>query len=213
MNRHAANAIPGKFSVGLTGGIGSGKTTVADFFRECGASVIDTDTISHQLTQADGAAIPAIRLAFGNDYIDNNGALDRQRMRQLVFSDVDAKLRLEAILHPAIRSELLANTQAATHAPYLLLVVPLLFEAAGYAGLVHRTLVVDCAEEAQVARTVQRSSLDAAEVHAIMAQQIGRIQRLQRADDIIHNDGDLAALREQVGLLHARYLSLAAAII
>jgi len=215
MNGHAANAhaVPGKFTVGLTGGIGSGKSTVAEFFRECGAAVIDTDAVSHQLTQAGGAAIPAIHSAFGDNYIDDAGAMDRQRMRQLVFADTEARQRLEAILHPMIRAELLVQAGATADATYLLLVVPLLLEAAGYIELVQRILVVDCAEEAQVERTVRRSGLDAAEVRAIMAQQIGRNARLLRADDIIHNDGDLLALCKQVELLHKRYRALASAII
>ena len=215
MNGQAAiaYAVPGKFTVGLTGGIGSGKSTVAEFFRECGATVIDSDAISHQLTKAGGTAIPAIRSAFGDDYIDTAGAMDRPRMRRLVFADTEARQRLEAILHPMIRTELLAQVQAATDAAYLLLVVPLLLEAAGYNKLVQRILVVDCAEETQVDRTVRRSGMNTAEVLSIMAQQIGRDTRLQRADDIIHNDGDLNALRAQVELLHKRYLALASAII
>lgn len=215
MNGHAGSqgVVTGKLAVGLTGGIGSGKSTVAGFFRECGATVIDTDIISHQLTRAGGAAIPAIRSAFGDRYIDNAGAMNRQRMRQLVFEDADARRRLESILHPMIRIELLAQARAATDASYLLLVVPLLLEAAGYAGLVQRILAVDCAEETQVERTVRRSDLGAEEVRAIMSQQIGRDRRRQLADDIIHNDGDLATLRQQVELLHQRYLALASAII
>ena len=215
MNGHVASTstVSGKLVVGLTGGIGSGKSTAAELFREYGATVIDTDAISHRLTQAGGAAIPAIRSAFGDDYLDNTGALDRQRMRQLVFDDTDARQRLEAILHPMIRAELLAQAQAATDASYLLLVVPLLLEATGYAELVQRILVVDCAEETQVQRTTRRSGLGATEVRAIMAQQIGHDARLQQADDIIHNDGDIAALRQQVELLHKHYLATASAII
>lgn len=203
------NETTGKFSVGLTGGIGSGKSTVAGLFRQCGAFIIDTDAISHQLTREGGAAIPAIREAFGNDYIDNAGAMNRYRMRQLVFGDAVARQRLEHILHPMIRSVMLDQAHDATDAPYLLLVVPLLLEAIGYTGLVQRILVVDCAEETQIERTIQRSKLEAEDVRSIIGQQIGREARLQRADDIIRNDGNLAALREQVELLHRRYLTLA----
>jgi dephospho-CoA kinase len=214
MNAHTANAFPPrKFSVGLTGGIGSGKSTVAGLFRECGAAVIDSDAVSHRLTQAGGAAIHLIRAAFGDDYIDDSGALDRRRMRQLVFSDAAAKQRLEAILHPLIRDEVLAQANAAGTAPYLLLVIPLLLEAAGYAGLVQRILVVDCTEETQVERTIRRSGLNAAEVHAIMAQQLDRNARLSRADDVIYNDGGLSSLHSQVVQLHRRYLSLASGTI
>ncbi|MDE2310514.1 MAG: dephospho-CoA kinase [Betaproteobacteria bacterium] len=201
-------------SIGLTGGIGSGKSTVAALFRECGVTVIDSDAISHQLTQPGGGAIAAIRAAFGEGYIDASGALDRPLMRQLVFSDPAAKRRLEGILHPLIRAQMLAQTWAANmgHAgvsPYLLVVVPLLFEA-GYHQLVQRTLVVDCAEATQVARAMRRSGLGEQEVRAIMAQQIARTERLRRADDIIQNDCDMEALRQQVERLHQRYLVLAA---
>jgi len=215
MNGHAANipAIPGKLAVGLTGGIGSGKSTAAGFFRKYGATVIDTDTISHQLTQTGGAAISAIHSAFGDNYIDNTGAMNRQHMRQRVFADADARQRLENILHPMIRAELLAQARAAADASYLLLVVPLLLEASGYAELVQRILAVDCAEDTQLERAVRRSGLAAGEVRTIMARQVDRNTRLQRADDIIHNDGDLAALQRQVELLHKRYLALASAII
>ncbi len=208
-----ADSLSGKFTVGLTGGIGSGKSTVAEIFRECGAAVIDSDTIAHQLTQAGGTAIPAIRAEFGDDYIDHSGALDRGRMRQLVFSDTAAKQRLESILHPLVRDEMLTRATASNDAPYLLLVVPLLLEATGYTGLVQRILVVDCAEAAQVERSVRRSSLSASEIRAIMAQQLKRAERLKHADDVIHNDSDLPTLRSQVEQLHRRYLSLASGII
>lgn len=199
-----------KLCVGLTGGIGSGKSTVAAMFKEYGTAVIDSDTISHQLTQPAGAAIPSIRAAFGDDCIDASGALDRARMRQLVFSDPAAKRRLEAILHPLIRTHMLAEAEQAlsAHSPYLLLVVPLLLETANYRELVQRVLVVDCAEATQVARAMQRSGLNEEEVHAIMSQQITRAERLRQADDIIHNDADLDSVREQVQQLHQRYIAL-----
>jgi dephospho-CoA kinase len=198
------------YFIGLTGGIGSGKSTAAALFRECGASVIDSDEISHQLTQAGGNAIAAIRTAFGDDYIDADGALDRSKMRQRVFSDPAAKQRLEAILHPMIRAQMLARAETAGSSPYILLVVPLLFEAGNYRELVQRTLAVDCAEETQLARAMQRSGLKEAEVRAIMAQQIGRAERLKLADDIIHNDGEMNDLQLQVAQLHRHYLALSA---
>ena len=198
------------YSIGLTGGIGSGKSTVAALFKECGVTVIDSDAISHQLTHPGGGAIAAIRAAFGAGYIDASGALDRQKMRQLVFSDPAAKQRLEGILHPLIHAQMLAQARVANTSPYLLMVVPLLFETQNYLELVQRTLVVDCAESTQVARAMQRSGLGEQEVRAIMAQQISRIERLQRADDIIQNDGDLQSLRQQVEQSHRHYLALSA---
>lgn len=202
-----------KFRVGLTGGIGSGKSTVASLFKECGVLVIDSDVISHQMTQSGGMAIAAIRSTFGDDYIDASGALNRALMRQLIFSDRAAKLQLEAILHPLIRAQIMvqvdnANTNSALTSPYLLLVIPLLFETLSYHELVQRTLVVDCAETTQIARTMQRGGLDEQTVRTIMASQITRAERLRLADEIIQNDGSLDTLRQQVDQLHQRYLTI-----
>lgn len=206
-----------KFRVGLTGGIGSGKSTVASLFKECGVLVIDSDVISHQMTQSGGIAIAAIRATFGGDYIDASGALDRALMRQLIFSDHAAKLQLEAILHPLIREQIMvqvdnANFNSTLTSPYLLLVIPLFFETLSYHELVHRILVVDCAETTQVARTMQRSGLDEHTALTIMASQITRTERLRLADDIIQNNGNLDALRQQVGQLHQRYLAISSGI-
>lgn len=194
--------------VGLTGGIGCGKSTVAAMFREFGACVIDSDAISHQLTQPSGAAIEALRAAFGDSYIDASGALDRVRMRHLAFSDTAARQRLEGILHPLIRAQMLEHIRTAGTAPYFLLVVPLLFETPAYHELVQRTLVVDCTEATQIVRTMQRSGMSEQEVRAIIAQQIARTERLRLADDIIGNDAGMDALRPQVARLHLCYLAL-----
>jgi len=196
------------YRVGLTGGIGSGKSTVATLFAELGVPVVDTDAISHQLTQPRGAAIPAIRAAFGDDFIDATGALDREKMRQLVFSDFAAKQRLEKILHPLIftQARFLAESSAA---PYVMLVIPLLFETQEYRHWLHHTVTVDCAEETQLARATRRNGLSEQTVLAIMAQQLSRTQRLQFADDAINNDGTLTELRLQIAQLHQRYLELA----
>ena len=196
--------------VGLTGGIGSGKSTVAGLFEEYGVTVIDSDAISHQLTQQGGGAMEAIRSAFGDRYLLANGALDRGRMRQLVFADVTAKQRLEAILHPLIRVQMLDEAKSAKNSPYLLLAIPLLFETSNYLPLVQRTLAVDCQETTQITRTMQRSKLTEVEVRAIMSKQISRSERLRVADDIIQNDDGLDALRQQVAKLHLRYINLSA---
>lgn len=197
------------YRVGLTGGIGSGKSTVATLFTELGVPVIDTDALSHKLTQAGGYALPAIRSTFGEAYIDSTGALDRAKMRQLVFSDNMAKQRLENILHPLILAQ--AKSQAkSSPAPYVVLVVPLLFETSDYQNWLNHTVVVDCSEESQIARATTRSGLSEQAVRAIMAQQLPRAQRLSLADDIIHNDGALSALRSQIEQLHKTYLKLAA---
>lgn len=197
-----------RFSVGLTGGIGSGKSLVADLFAALGAAVVDTDLIAHQLTAADGAAIDAIRNTFGVAFITHSGALDRNRMRAAVFADATEKKRLEAILHPLIRQE---TERAATQAQgaYLLFVVPLLVESGFWQQRVARVLLVDCPEAIQIRRVMQRNMLTEAEVRAIMATQASHAARLAVADDIIVNDSDTAALIPQVQHLHAHYLALA----
>jgi dephospho-CoA kinase len=196
------------FRVGLTGGIGSGKTTAAEMLGELGAAVIDTDAISRELTGARGAAMPAIRAQFGEEYVAADGGLARDRMRALVFTNAAAREALEAILHPLIRQESRARVAAAS-APYVVLVVPLLFETGAYADLVQRVVVVDCSEERQVERATRRSRISAEEVRAIMASQLPRSARLARADDVLDNEGGLDSLRAQVDALHAKYLELA----
>jgi dephospho-CoA kinase len=202
------------FIVGLTGGIGSGKSAAATLFEELGAAVVDTDAIAHELTAPGGAAMGPIRSAFGDEVIAPNGALDRSAMRRLAFADAQAKARLEAILHPMIRAEA-DRRSAAARAPYVVLVVPLLVESGGYStgdrsSRAQRVAVVDCPEEVQVARVMSRSGLSAEEARAIMAAQVGREQRLAAADDVIDNGGELAALRPQIEALHRRYLEMAA---
>ena len=194
--------------VGLTGGIGSGKSTVSGLFSELGVTVIDTDIISHQLTQAGGAAIPAIRAAFGDEYINAENALDRSKMRQLVFSDANAMQRLEKILHPLI----LSHTQSlasSSRAPYVLIVIPLLFETQTYQSWLQRTVAVDCAEATQITRASKREGLNEQAVLAIMAKQISRLERQKFADDLILNDSSLSDLRLQISKLHLHYLELA----
>lgn len=198
------------FCVGLTGGIGSGKSTAAILFAELGAAVVDTDAISHELTRTGGRAIDAIRDAFGAGYIAADGSLDRSRMRERVFSDPAAKSSLEAILHPLIRERSRADVAAAKH-PYVILVVPLLLETGAYRDMTRRVLVVDCSEAKQIERATNRSRLSVAEVQAIMASQLPRAERRARADDVIDNDGSIESLRRQAGELHAKYLTLARA--
>ncbi len=194
------------FSVGLTGGIGCGKTTVADMFAALGASVIDTDQIAHSLTAPHGAAMPALLAEFGEDFATPEGALDRAKMRALVFSDATARARLEAILHPRIRDATAAAAAIAT-GPYTIFVVPLLIESGTWRERVTRVLTIDCSEETQVARVMTRSGLSAEQVRAIMAAQVTRAQRLAAADDVVNNDEGLDELRPQVERLHAHYLS------
>jgi len=195
------------FSIGLTGGIGSGKTTVANMFAERGASIVDTDIIAHSLTAPGGLAMPAIIAEFGPEFADATGALDRTRMRQLVFADLGAKARLEAILHPRIRDGALAAGAAATGS-YVIYAVPLLVESGTWRSRVARVLVIDCREEVQISRVMARNNLPEAQVLAIMAAQASRAQRLAAADDIIENNDGIAALGPQIDRLHALYMKI-----
>ncbi|HEY4697416.1 MAG TPA: dephospho-CoA kinase [Gallionella sp.] len=193
--------------VGLTGGIGSGKSTVANLFAKLGAGIVDTDAIAHLLTQAGGAAIPAIRAAFGNAYINDEGALDRGKMRRLIFSDADAKKRLEMILHPLILEQAKMQLLQMHAKPYIIIVVPLLPASPAFQQLVQRVLVVDCTEDTQVARVIARNQMSEPEVRAVIAQQTPRAERLKLADDVICNDAGMDSLAAQVANLHERYLN------
>jgi dephospho-CoA kinase len=198
-----------RFAIGLTGGIGCGKTTVADLFAARGASVIDTDQIAHSLTAPGGAAMPALIEAFGPGFATPDGALDRARMRTLVFADPDARARLEAVLHPRIR-EATAGAALLATGPYVIFVVPLLIESGTWRERVARVLAIDCPEATQVARVIARNNMTEDQVRAIMAAQVTRARRLEAADDVILNDDGLDALLPQVERLHAFYLDEAA---
>jgi dephospho-CoA kinase len=193
------------YVVGLTGGIGSGKSTVADLFVNEGAALVDTDAIAHRLTGPDGAALPALLAAFGAGIVDPRGALDRAAMRQRVFADPSARARLEGILHPMIRQQADADCLAAS-APYVILAVPLLVETGAYRARCDRVLVVDCPESLQLRRVMARSGLSADEVAAIMAAQASRPVRLAAADDVVINDGSLEKIQRQVVDMHQEYL-------
>jgi dephospho-CoA kinase len=193
--------------IGLTGGIGSGKTTVAGCFARQGAAIVDTDEISRALTAAGGAALTALREAFGDRYFRGDGALDRDAMRSAAFEDPKARARLEAVLHPAIRAAADAALESA-RGPYAIVVVPLFFETRGYLDRVSRVLVVDCPEEVQLARTMARSALAAEAVRAIMAAQWPRWRRLQSADDVVWNGGEVRNLDAQCERLHRFYCTI-----
>ena len=195
--------------IGLTGGIGCGKTTVANLFGALGASIVDTDLIAHSMTVAGGPAMAPIRAAFGDAYLGADGALERARMRALVFADPAAKLRLEAILHPLIRAAAEAEAAAAPGA-YVIFVVPLLIESGNWRTRVARVLAIDCPEALQIARVMARNGLQEAQVKAIMAAQVSRSQRLAAADDVISNDDGIAALVPQVEALHRLYMAISA---
>jgi len=191
------------YRIGLTGGIGSGKSRVADLLQEWGAAVIDTDQVSHGLTAPGGAAIPALRDAFGPEVIDASGALDRAAVREQVFANSAERQRLEAILHPLIRQETVRLAQQAQGC-YLVYVVPLLVESGHWRERVDRVCVVDCDPSTQIARVQSRSSLAQATIRRIMAAQASRDERLAVADDVILNDAatTLEALTERARALH-----------
>lgn len=198
------------FVVGLTGGIGAGKSAVSERFARLGVPVVDTDVIARELTVSGGEALPAIREAFGNSVFSRADELDRAALRQQVFADPAARARLEASLHPLIRRAA-GQRLAALDAPYALLVVPLLLETGAYADIVQRTLLVDCPESIRVERVMARSALTRAEVEAIVAAQVHDEARRAVADDKIDNTGGLDALDTAVAELHVRYLEWARA--
>lgn len=200
------------YVVGLTGGIGSGKSSVAKLFVDMGAVLVDTDAIAHELTGPGGEAMPALREAFGAAVADASGALDRAAMRQRVFADPAARGRLEGILHPLIRRHSEARCRAAA-SPYVILAVPLLIESGDFRQRCQRILVVDCPETLQIERVMARNGLSEGEVRAIMAVQATRSQRLAAADDVVVNDADLSSLYPQVEALHQNYLRLSAEIL
>jgi dephospho-CoA kinase len=199
------------FSVGLTGGIGSGKSTVADLFAARGVPIVDTDVIAHRITAPGGVAMAPIREQFGAEFVAPDGSMDRPRMRALVFSDDAARLRLEAITHPLIRAETERAARSAS-GPYVIVVVPLLVESGTWKTRVDRVLDVDCSVETQVARVMRRNGFSREQVLAIIARQATREARLAAADDAIVNDNTtLETLEHDVDSLHARYARLAKA--
>lgn len=196
------------FVVALTGGIGSGKTTVADQLAELGAGVIDTDQLSRELTATGSPSLDRIAVEFGPGILQPDGSLDRAALRQQVFQDASARTRLEAILHPRIKRRMLER-MAELDTPYAVLVVPLLFET-GQETLADRILVVDVPESVQVERVSRRSGLSEGEIRRIIASQMSRQERVARADDLIDNAGGAAELDPQIRRLHDCYLNLAA---
>ena len=196
--------------IGLTGGIGSGKTAVSDLLGKFGAGIVDTDLIAHQLTAPNGAAIPLIRKQFGAGFISADGALDRAKMRSLVFEKPEARKTLEEITHPLIRQETIkqAIQLSKDAAPYLVFVVPLLIESGTWLGLIDRLVVVDCPEELQIERVMQRSNLPRQEVEKILAAQATRQERLVHANFVIENQASLGDLEREVESLHQKILQI-----
>ena len=195
------------FVVGLTGGIGCGKSSASQFFSDLGIDVIDTDIIARQLTQPNGSAISLIQNTFGSSVITADGALDRNKMRDLVFANSESRHKLEQILHPLILKAVIRRIKQ-SQAPYVIVVIPLLFETNDYNHLIQHILVIDCDEQQQLLRTMERSNLSEQKVRSIMATQVARETRIQKADDVILNNQDIEYLKAQILLLHHKYLAL-----
>jgi dephospho-CoA kinase len=193
--------------IGLTGGIASGKSTVAEIFTEYSVPVIDTDTVARQVVEPGQPGLDAVIERFGTGLLTSDGHLDRQSLRSLVFDDPGKRHDLEAILHPLIRTRTVEWTKRAG-GPYQVIVVPLLIET-GFGELVDRVLVVDCAENQQRSRLLARDDETPARIDRILAAQAGRHERLEKADDVVDNAGSLKQLRVQIAELHAKYLDLA----
>ena len=198
------------YVVGLTGGIGSGKSAVAEAFAALGVEVVDADALAHALSARGQPGLAAIRDAFGESVLSVEGELDRAALRRRVFADAGERKRLEAILHPIIRRAAEAEIRK-WRGPYGIVMVPLLLETRGLASLIDRVLVVDCPEDEQVRRVIARSGLAADEVRAIMATQLSRAERLAAADDVLDNSGAPEQIAPQVRSLHQRYRQTAAA--
>ncbi len=194
------------YLVGLTGGIGSGKTEAARIFAELGVPVVDTDAIAHTLTSAGHPVLKEIIAQFGDSYLQADQTLDRAALREKVFSDTQARYQLEAILHPAIYDAVLQALQENAAAPYQVIAIPLLFENKRYQTLINRSLLIDCDEELQISRAAARSGMAASAVAAIMRAQMPRNERIKQADDVILNNGSLSELRQKIEDIHKNYM-------
>jgi len=210
-NQSDLSALKGHIPlIGLTGGIGSGKTAVSNLLAELGAGIIDTDLIAHQITATNGKAIAAIEKLFGPEFIDSDGALNRSMMRAFVFKKPEARGLLEKITHPLIKEETVrqALALAKTHIPYLVFVVPLLLESGTWQKLMDYLVVVDCPIETQIERVMHRNQLSRLEVESILQVQATREDRLAIANTVIENGGYLDQLRPQVLQLHQKLLKI-----
>jgi len=196
------------FKIGLTGGIGSGKTDTAQFFSEFDVPVIDADDIAHQLVKPGSDALSEISKTFGDHFLTSEGDLDRKKLSRLIFQHPDKKKLLENILHPRVRRQILNDLEICANEPYAVLVIPLLIEA-GFEDMVDRVLLVDASNEVRINRIHIRDQRNEEEIAEIMQNQLGRDSRLQHADDILDNNGSLSKLKTSVQKLHQRYLTMA----
>jgi dephospho-CoA kinase len=194
------------FVVGLTGGIGSGKSEASRIFSSLGVPIVDVDVISHQLTAAGQPVLNEIIETFGQEFLLDNGELNRTALSEKIFTDKASRQQLEAILHPAIYEKTLEELAKNSQAPYQILAIPLLFEGTRYLNLIQRSLVIDCDESLQISRTMQRGGVSEKTVKGIMAIQVSREIRKTRGDDVLENNGSLEELRVKISEIHENYI-------
>lgn len=194
----------------MTGGIGSGKSEALKIFKSLSIKVIDLDNISKEITETSHQAIQEIKLVFGDAIFDKDNQLDRKKLKEIIFSDKNKKINLEKILHPKIYAEVKKRLNALSHESYVVIDIPLLFETNQYTSLISRSLVIDCKENDQIERVKKRDGIDISVIQSIIDQQINRSSRIEKADDVVINDGSIAKLEESIKSLHKKYLNLVA---
>jgi dephospho-CoA kinase len=198
------------FIIGMTGGIGSGKSEALKIFESLNIKVIDLDNIAKEITGTSHQAIQEIKLVFGDAIFDKDNRLDRKKLREIIFSEKDQKINLEKILHPKILEEVMKRLNVLSNESYVVIDIPLLFETNQYTSLISRSLVIDCKVNDQIERVKKRDGIDTSVIQSIIEQQVGRNYRIERADDIVVNDGSIEKLEESIKVLHKKYLNLVA---
>ncbi len=194
----------------MTGGIGSGKSEALKIFKSLSIKVIDLDNISKEISETSHQAIQEIKLVFGDTIFDKDNQLDRKKLKEIIFSDKNKKINLEKILHPKIYEEVKKRLNALSHESYVVIDIPLLFETNQYTSLISRSLVIDCKENDQIERVKKRDGIDISVIQSIIDQQINRSSRIEKADDVVINDGSIEKLEESIKSLHKKYLNLVA---
>lgn len=198
------------FIIGMTGGIGSGKSEALKIFESLNIKVIDLDNIAKEITDTSHQAIQEIKLVFGDAIFDKDNRLDRKKLREIIFSEKDQKINLEKILHPKILEEVMKRLNVLSNESYVVIDIPLLFETNQYTSLISRSLVIDCKVNDQIDRVKKRDGIDTSVIQSIIEQQVGRNYRIERADDVVVNDGSIEKLEESIKALHKKYLNLVA---
>ena len=198
------------FIIGMTGGIGSGKSEALKIFESLNIKVIDLDNIAKEITDSSHQAIQEIKLVFGDAIFDKDNRLDRKKLREIIFSEKDQKINLEKILHPKILEEVMKRLNVLSNESYVVIDIPLLFETNQYTSLISRSLVIDCKVNDQIERVKKRDGIDISVIQSIIEQQVGRNYRIERADDVVVNDGSIEKLGESIKVLHKKYLNLVA---